>query len=42
MLWPKVTELPRRLEPSIRDPFVQDLNAPTPPLPDPPPRPRRE
>ena len=27
MLWPKVTELPRRLEPATRDTFVRDLDA---------------
>jgi len=26
MIWPTVTELPRNLEPSTPDPFVQDLN----------------
>jgi hypothetical protein len=49
MLWPTVTELPRQLEPSTGDTFVQDLNALAPPrsAPDPgrpeqPPRARRE
>ena len=26
MVWPNVTELPRSLEPTTGDPFVQDLN----------------
>jgi hypothetical protein len=46
MLWPTVTELPRKLEPTTGDTFMQDLNALTPPpAPQPadePPRARRE
>jgi hypothetical protein len=29
MLWPTVTELPRKLEPTTGDTFTQDLNART-------------
>jgi hypothetical protein len=38
MVWPNVTEQPRRLEPTTGDPFVQDLNELTATRPSPHPR----
>jgi hypothetical protein len=42
MRWPTVTELPRKLEPTTGDTFMQDLNELTPPpAPQPTDQPRR-